>query len=244
MLPYNVSPLATTSTSRASWWRRWRWWYLPLAVVGFMVLAFVGTVAWKVNVGLRAAELRALNPYPQLVIASDPTKVSRSTAAIRGAADAPITIVEFGDFECPYSKASLPILREVLAEYSGQVRVIFRHFPLSTIHENATAAAVAATCAEVQGKFWPYHDQLYLYQNAFDEAGLTTAATTVGLDVGKWQQCRSLGLGQRVVDADLADGRALGVRGTPTWFINNRKVEGALNVQQFRAIIDGALSAN
>lgn len=220
---------------------RWRWWHGVLFVLLIVIIWFGVAVGLRVYRGVSGQQREQQNPLAQTPFASDPNKVPGVNTPMRGSPEAPVTIVEFGDFECPYCQASFPVVLQMLSDYPEQIKLVFRHYPLTTIHPFARAAAEAAACAEVQGKFWPYHDQLYMHPANLDEAGLVAAATATGLDVMKWQQCRALGIGARRVDSDMADARALGVHGTPTWFINNHEIEGALNTSQFRALIEGAL---
>ncbi len=160
-----------------------------------------------------------------------------------GPRTAAVTIVEFSDFECPYCGQAFSTVREIEATYRNQVRLIYRDFPITQVHAHALAAAVAAECAHAQGKFWSYHDKLFTNQSRLDTASLKEYAKQVGLDEAKFNNCLDSGRYESEVEADFQDGLAAGVEGTPTFFINGRKVAGALDVASFKKIIDQTLAS-
>lgn len=155
---------------------------------------------------------------------------------VRGAIDAPVTLIEYGDFECPYCAAAQPVLDEVVAASDGGVRLIFRNFPLHEIHPYALTAALAAEAAAAQGKFWPMHDLLFAHQARLSDWDLAKYATKLGLDgttvIGDPAQPH----GDKV-EADFALGVAAGVQGTPTVFINDRLYEGRFDVAGLRRAV-------
>ncbi len=169
-----------------------------------------------------------LGPYRVEVAAAGPA---------RGPAKAPVTIVEFSDFECPYCKRVLPTLDQVAAKYGDQVRVVFRHFPLS-IHANAQKAAEASICAADQGKFWEMHDLLFNEQQKLAVADLKEKATKLGLDAASFGECLDSGRHAATVQADLREGSAAGVNGTPAFFINGRFLSGAVPFESMAELID------
>jgi protein-disulfide isomerase len=139
----------------------------------------------------------------------------------KGAADAPVTIVEWADFECPACAATSPILDQAVEAYPRYVRLVYKHFPLS-MHEHAEGAARAAVAAQKQGKFWEMHHAMFNNQSSLDDAGLLKLATSVGLDLKAFDADRR---SEAVADAVSADRKAaekLGLRGTPSVFINGR----------------------
>ena len=160
-----------------------------------------------------------------------------------GPPDAPVTIVEFSDFQCPYCQAfSQQTLPLILSTYRDRVRYVFRDFPIASIHPQAQKAAEAAECAFEQGRFWEYHDRLFLHQGALSLADLKTHARAVGLDGQAFERCLESGKYAHEVQKDLEDGLTSGVTGTPTFFINGVKVEGAQPFSVFQAVIERELA--
>ena len=154
----------------------------------------------------------------------------------RGPGDAPIEIVEFSDFECPYCKRATDTLDVLLDRYGDQLRFVFKDFPLPS-HPNAFKAAEAGNCANEQGKFWEYHDKLFATQEALDVAALKTYAGDLGLDAEAFATCLDAGRYAAAVTQDLQTGRSSGASSTPTFFINGRPVFGALPLDVFDQII-------
>jgi len=159
----------------------------------------------------------------------------------RGPADAPVTIVEYSDFECPFCARVLPTLQQVTETYGDQVRIVYRDYPLA-IHANAQLAAEAAQCAHLQDQFWAYHDKLFENQRALDEAALKKYAADLELDTKQFTQCLDERTQQAGVVAETSQGNALGVTGTPAFFINGRFISGALPLQNFKDVIEDELS--
>ncbi|MCC6810740.1 MAG: thioredoxin domain-containing protein, partial [Deltaproteobacteria bacterium] len=159
----------------------------------------------------------------------------------RGAADAPLTIVEFADFECPFCRRAEQPLTELGAAYEGRVRLVFKHFPMP-FHPYAHAASRAAIAAHVQGRFWDYAARLFAEKRALDDVLLITHAQALGLDVVLFRSDIASAGTQAQLDADVAEGKRLGVEGVPTFFINGRKVTGARTKEEFKAIIDEELA--
>jgi protein-disulfide isomerase len=160
----------------------------------------------------------------------------------RGPAMAPVTIIEFSDFQCPYCAQAIPMLKRLMDKYSDQVRFVYRNFPLETIHPNALNAALAAECANEQEHFWQMHDALFADQKVLDVSYLEERAIQVGLDMVKFRECMST---QRYIDKvrqDVTDGQKYGVRGTPTFFVNGYRYTGSLDFDTFDQIVQQALS--
>jgi protein-disulfide isomerase len=169
--------------------------------------------------------------------------VSADDDAVLGDKDAPVTIIEFSDYECPFcSRFWSDTLPQLKREYidTGKVKLVYRDFPLS-IHPNAQIAAEAAECAGEQGKYWEMHDQIFENQGQLGEGALKQWALGLGLDSGKFNSCLDSGKFTSEVQKDLADGSAVGASGTPTFFINGRKIVGAQPFSAFKAIIDSEL---
>lgn len=164
--------------------------------------------------------------------------VATSDDPFIGSADALLTIVEFADFGCPYSKEESYLIRRAAEMYGSLVRVIYRDFPLADLHPDAPLAAVAGFCAHEQGQFWAYHDKLYANQDDFSREALLSYATQVGLGAQKFESCLNSTRAKEEVAEDVAAGQAAGVYGTPTFFFNGRMIEGAIPEATLLKIID------
>jgi formate-nitrite transporter family protein len=155
-----------------------------------------------------------------------------------GPADARVTLLEFGDFECPHCGALHPLIESVRKAFGGNLRFVFRHFPLRSSHPHALAAAKAAEAAGEQGRFWEMHDRLYQRQNELGDQDLVKHARKLGLDVDRFQR----ELGERThenrIREDLASAAESGAGGTPSLFINGELYEGSLE----RGDLFGALA--
>ncbi len=151
-------------------------------------------------------------------------EVASAQAPARGPASAPVTIVEFSDFQCPWCSKIGPALEQLLTEYAGKVRLEFRHFPIDSIHPEAQGAAEATMCANEQGKFWQLHDDLFANQRELAVAKIKERAAGLGLDVAKLGECLDASRHRDFVKADQAAGLAAGVNSTPSIFVNGRAV--------------------
>jgi Na+/H+ antiporter NhaA len=158
------------------------------------------------------------------------TPVDRERDHIRGPEDAPVTLVEYGDFECPYCGQAEEVIRQLLVDVGGELRYVWRHLPLQDVHEHAQLAAEAAEAAGAQGKFWEMHDLLLTHQDALRPRQLVGHAAELGLDVERFrEELRKRERAGRVGE-DVADADASGVTGTPTFFINGRRHHGAYDL--------------
>ncbi len=160
----------------------------------------------------------------------------------RGPKDAPVTIVEFSDFQCPYCKNATATVKQVLDKYPTQVRLIFRDFPLVSLHPQAPKAHEAARCAADQNKFWEYHDVLFERSPRLSEQDLKQYALDLKLDGAAFAQCLDSGKHAAEVDKDTQEGMSLGLTGTPSFYINGRQLVGAQPLSAFQKIIDGELA--
>lgn len=158
-----------------------------------------------------------------------------------GPADAKLTVVEFLDYQCPYCGAESSVVRELAAKYGDRVRFVIRDFPVLELHPDAVVAAEAAGCAEAQGKFWPMHDRLYALRGVLSRENLDAAARQSGLDMEVYGACMNLHARLDEIQKDAVDGVAAGVRGTPTFFFNGRRVEGEIPRDVFEKLILGFL---
>ncbi len=223
------------------------WWRRPPVARAAAALALVlaaggGTVAAVRAPGpatsiedVRAREPRFYEMYVNLPVRA-PSEVEGGARHAKGPADAPITIVEFSDFQCPACRMASPDLRHLIRSRSD-VRLVFRHFPLDaacndalthSLHPDACLAAVASECAGAQGRFWEYHDLLFANQQVLDRDSLFRYARELRLDVATFRRCLDDPATRAIVAADIAAGQRVEVASTPTLFINGRHVQGAL----------------
>jgi protein-disulfide isomerase len=158
-----------------------------------------------------------------LVVLEPVVKISIEGAPSLGNQDAPVTIVVFDDFECPYCAKAVPLLKEVLAAYPEQVKLVYKNFPLS-MHKHALAAAIAGLAAERQEKFWPLHDLLFANYNQLNAQKIQQLAAQAGLDMTRFELDRNDPKLAQQVNLDMQQGQQIGVRGTPTIFINGRRM--------------------
>jgi protein-disulfide isomerase len=168
--------------------------------------------------------------------------IETTGAPAKGPAAAKVTIVEFSDFHCPYCRGVQPTLNELLAKYGDRVRLVFRHFPVDTLHPAARRASEAAWCAQQQDKFWQYHDRLYLVGNDASPGTLSRLATEAGLDAKKFADCTAGKDASVAVEHDIDAARSLGLNGTPTFFINGRPFVGRQPIESFSRVIDEELA--
>ncbi len=159
----------------------------------------------------------------------------------RGSANAKVTLVEFSDFQCTYCRAFYSTLKEILKDYPDTVRVVFRNYPLDSIHPDAQKAAEAALCAGEQKQFWEMHDAIYEDQGNLKVEDLRAKAAKLGLDTSAFNTCLDSGRQAGAVTRDLRDGSALGVSGTPASFINGRFLSGAQPYAELAKVIDEEL---
>jgi protein-disulfide isomerase len=157
---------------------------------------------------------------------------------IQGPASASITLVEYGDYECPYCGAAYPIVKELQRRLGDRMRFVFRNFPITTAHPHAEHAAEAAEAASAQGKFWEMHDELYEHQQALLDGDLEAYAEAVGLDVERWVRDMEGQAYAERVRSDFMSGVRSGVNGTPTFFINGRRHNGAYDLETLLAAIE------
>lgn len=192
----------------------------------------------------QTAYIQELKGKYKTTVALKPPKVEVSTAGrpARGPANAPVTIIEFSDYECPFCKRAEVVVQEVVKAYPDKVKLVYRHFPLD-FHEQAKPAAEASACAAAQGKFWEFHDKLFAGSSLSPERYKAIAAE-VGLDQAKFDQCVQKNEFKAQIEQDMADASAVGVTGTPAFFINGRMISGAQPFEKFKEIIDEELASS
>ena len=169
-------------------------------------------------------------------------KVAAANGPAKGSPSAPIEMIEFSDFQCPFCLRADPIVQQVLKTYGDRIHFVYRHYPLPN-HPNARPAAEAAACANEQGKFWPYHDRLFANPAKLSGADLKQHAAELGLNTAQFNACVDSHKFKSEVDADVRDGEQAGVNGTPAFFINGRTISGAQPYDVFKKIIDEELAA-
>jgi protein-disulfide isomerase len=218
--------------------------YAALSVLTFFFGMLAGYVIWGTdafsNVGntARAANQVETAEEPQVIRYDIPTAGYPS----RGPADAPITIVEFSDFQCPYCKRWFAEVYEpLLAEYAGQIRFVYRNLPLTSIHPDAFSAAEAAMCANEQNAFWGFHDKL-LSGDLLGAGVYAQYANDLNLNASAFESCLNAGTYRAAIQADSDFAINLGVNSTPTFFINGLAVIGAQPIDVFKQVIDKELA--
>lgn len=211
----------------------------------FLGIILLITTALMILFGI--ASLSPIKPKrPPTNVSSGLTPLERPTVSfgnpVRGAADAAVTIVEFGDFECEPCTLLETALAQALLEYPGKVRVVWKDFPNSKLHPNAMTAAAAARCAAEQSAFWEFHDLLLANQLSINDSAYVPFAAQLGLDLDQYQGCLKARNVDPIVKRDLEEALRLNVSSTPFMFVNGRRVEGAIPYEQLKGFIDGALA--
>ena len=158
----------------------------------------------------------------------------------QGPPDAPVTLVEYGDYECPYCGNAYPIIKRIQSEMGDRLRFVFRNFPLNTVHAHAGVAAQAAEAAAAQGKFWEMHDLLYEHQHDLADADMVRYALKIGLEVYRFESDLSGETFSRRVSEDFRGGVRSGVNGTPTFFINGARYDGPHDYDSLKAALERA----
>ncbi len=216
---------------------------LAEAKVGVLSAALLAsTLTWLLVLGTkrlpRRTRIRALLGTPDLIVdLAEPVDPERDH--IRGPVDAPVTVLEYGDFECPYCGQAEPVVRELLRDF-GDVAYVWRHLPLNDVHPRAQQAAEASEAAANQGAFWEMHDLLLDHQDALQEEDLVGYAEELGLDVDRFQEDLRTRAGVRRVAEDVDSADISGVSGTPTFFVNGLRHYGAYDVATLSAAVKAA----
>lgn len=230
-----------------------------LVAAGVVAVAMLVS-AWAVRDGLRqaAGEMVALRQAIETAAEGPPARdaggerpdprrrysVDTEGAPVRGDADAKLAVVEFSDFECPFCNRVNPTLLSLLEEYDGRVKLVWKHLPLTRIHQRARDAHIASEAAHRQDRFWEMHDKIFADQRRLTPERFRAYAGELGLDLEQYDRDVADPDVARKVDADLADAATLGVTGTPTFLVNGRLVSGALPIETFRGLIEGELGAS
>ncbi|MGE5073669.1 MAG: DsbA family protein [Anaerolineae bacterium] len=243
MQPYEVMPSEPVVKPEETFTFKATHFYAVLVVLAFAAGIIIGYVAWgrtppATVVEQPAAAAGVPTSAPQYVRYKIPTDGFPSL----GPADAPITLVEFADFQCPYCRQwEQQTYKPLLDAYPGKIRIVYRDFPLTSIHPNAMPAAEAAQCANEQGKFWEFHDKLF-GSETLDEATYQQYAQDLGLDMTKFNDCLTNHKYAQAIQADSDFAVNLGVNSTPTFFINGLAIIGAQPLSSFTNVIDKELA--
>lgn len=211
-----------------------------IGILGASVLATA--LSWLLFRGMALLPDRSIlgAAAAPLVDLTDPVDPDRDH--IRGPHDAPVTLVEYGDFECPYCGQAEPVVRQLLAEFGTDLRYVFRHLPLDDVHEHARLAAEAAEAAGAQGRFWEMHDRLFAHQDALTLGDLIGYARALDLDVERFRGDLSKRKHALRVERDIDTADQSGVTGTPTFFANGLRHHGAFDIDSLKALVRSALA--
>lgn len=233
--------------------RRFPW---GATIIFAIVLVITGAFAWKVFSFYRQIRSGTMDPGTYALSRAGATESALASLVAQakgsgtlatdddpslGGSEASVTIVEFADFGCPYSKAESLVVRALAQQFPNDVRVIFRDYPLEDLHPGAELAAAAGTCADAQRSFWEFHDKMFAAP-AITEDAVLGIADELGLDVDEFVRCSNDPATTEEFEQDLADGYAAGVAGTPTFFVNGEKIEGAVPYELLKKIIEAFIA--
>lgn len=204
-----------------------------LAVIAVVILALIGVFAFTGNKSADTSKSGSGSGKP--------------TSHIQGEGKSGVTLVEYGDYQCPFCGQYYPIVKQIQSEFNDQIYFQFRNFPLVSIHQNAFAGARAAEAAAAQGKFWEMHDVLYENQKQWSESSDPTSffkqyAQLLKLNVAQFQKDYASSAVNNAINADMAAGNKLGVKGTPTFFLNGKQIEVTASPGSFESQIKDAIA--
>lgn len=222
---------------------------LVLGTVGFIVLGsclLTGKCSIPGSAAIAAAPLAVANDPSAAAPAAGPVPSVTAADHVRGDKNAPVTIIEYSDFQCPFCSRFHPVMQQVMTNYAGKVKWVYRHFPLTSIHPEGEPSAIASECAGEQGKFWEFADKLVENQDSLSSAYYGQLAKTLGLNSAKFETCRTSDRAKAVVQAQQQGGAAAGVDGTPGSFVIGKDgqvqpIRGALPYDSVKAMVDAAL---
>lgn len=225
---------------------------VPLSILGAGVIVAASILLLGQKNGLLNLPSKSNNPPPSAGGgAPNPPGFQEITSNIPidgapflGSNQAKVTMIEFSDFQCPFCGSFFTgAFPELKAKYidTGKVKLVYKQFPLTQIHNNAEVAAEASLCAQEQNKFWPYHDKLFENQSNLDKASLKKYAVDLGLNTSQFNSCLDSGQYRSKVQNDLQDGTKIGIQGTPSFVINGTLIPGAYPASEFEKVIDQKL---
>lgn len=233
-------------TPRQSLFMGVSWGVAIVCAVGFFVL-LIGRLPERTKLDDSAGKNNIINnkqnTQEENKKEGDATKISPVTGSdhIRGDKSAKVTLIEYSDFQCPYCNKLEPTLEKILIDYNGKVRLVYRSYPLISIHQYAQKAAEAGECAADQGKFWEMHDKMFASQPALAVTNLKSYAKDLGLNQTQFDSCLDSGKYASRVNQQSTEAEAAGLTGTPGTFINNQFINGAYPYETFKSVIDGLI---
>lgn len=218
---------------------------LGLSIVLAMVWNGKGLSNGGANAYAAANNPSPVDPYAQQPSGppAGPVKEVGESDHVRGPANARVTLIEYSDFECPFCKRHAPTIDQALREYPNDVRLVYRHYPLTSIHQNAQKAAEASECAAKLGgndAFWKMHDKIFEKSPAIGADALVATAREIGLNEAAFKSCLDSGEMANRVNDDVASGNDSGVEGTPATFVNGKLISGAVPFESLKAEIEAA----
>jgi protein-disulfide isomerase len=163
---------------------------------------------------------------------------------VQGPADAPVTVVEYGDYECPYCRGAFRDVQEMLDEYRGRIRFVFRNFPIPQLHPHAVQAAEAAEAASAQGKFWPMYELLLQPRARLDSDSLASYAEVLGLDLARFAEDLAEQRYAGRIESDVQEGLRNGVNATPKFYVNGQRVDGKVPLEHLEELVRQAVQAS
>ena len=211
----------------------------PLEKVSEQITAYLQQQEQEQRRQALLKELRSRYPV-SMALRAPTVEVATEGEPALGPANAPVTIVEFSDFQCPYCRQAQGTLKQLMAAYEGKIKLVFRDFPLRNIHPQAQKAAEAAQCAAEQQKFWPYHDKLFA-SSSLQMDDLKKFAQDLELKMEQFTSCLDSSKYAAGIDADMQAGQQAGVNATPTFFVNGFPLSGAASYERFKELVDAAL---
>ncbi len=206
------------------------------------VMLAVGAIVAIVLIGYLLLNIDTIFPAPAVDLSVPQVSDAQFNIVHGTNPNATVTFIEFGDFECPSCKDNEPAIKQMLATYGNKINFVFKHFPISDIHPDAERAGEASECARDQGKFWEYHDKLYDNQDKLGGDNLLKYAQDIGMDGQAFAECLQNGHKDAIVQQELVEGIRAGVRGTPTFFINGKKLEGIHTFDELKNAVDSELN--
>ncbi len=206
-------------------------------VIFLSISIAIGFYVAKVYFLLKSGEITPDKIFGQEIVSKNLLALVPEDAANFGKKDSKVVVIEFADFQCPACQAAHNVVKELRSDYRDKIFFVYRDFPLISDHPASLLAAMAANCANEQGKFWEMHDKIFENQADINERSLKIYAVQMGLNGVEFSECIQSGKYLKKIEKDLEDGWLAGVRATPTFFINGIKVEGAVPLQVFEEFI-------